>query len=304
MTLKIAVVTDDPGWHGKQLQAAFAARGVACQFSSLKQACIQTGRQVKVVLPGFESAHPDAVFVRGIPGGTLQQVVFHLNILHVLEAQGVPVYNSGRAIERSVDKAFTTACLAQAGIPTPATWVCADRSMAEAIHEQEAARGHRLISKPLFGSQGKGIVLVNTRFDLPDTDAIHNVWYLQRFIEQPDSQCSDWRVLVVSGVAVAAMRRSAPGWLANVAQGGSCHAAVPEGALKTLSEQAVACVGMDYAGVDMMRDAQGRWWVIEINSIPAWRGLQRVSARSIAAILAEDVLIKCCKKPPASEAMQ
>jgi len=303
MTLQVAVVTDDPGWHGKRLHEAFMARGVTCLFSSLTHARIEMDRQVQVVLPGFESGLPDAVFVRGIPGGTLQQVVFHLNVLHILQALGVRVYNDGRAIERSVDKGLTTARLSQKGIPTPATWVCAERPMAEAITERETASGHQLICKPLFGSQGKGIVLVKNRADLPDADAIHHVWYLQRFIEQSDDLACDWRVFVISGVAVAAMRRSTSGWLANVAQGGICHAAVPEGELKHLAEQAVACVDMDYAGVDLMRDALGNWWVIEINSVPAWRGLQRVTSVNIASVLADDLLMKC-RHSQACEALQ
>jgi len=298
MTLRVAIITDDPGWHGKRLREAFQARGVACLFSSLQQARIDLGQAVGVVLPGFESALPDAVFVRGIPGGTLQQVVFHLNVLHILKELGVRVYNDGRAIERSVDKAWTSARLSLAGIPTPATWICTDRAMAETVVQRETAAGHSLICKPLFGSQGKGIVRVAKGDDLPEADAIHHVWYLQRFIQQTDELACDWRVFVIAGVAVAAMRRSTSGWLANVAQGGTCQAALPEGELKQLAEQAVACVDMDYAGVDLMRDVQGNWWVIEINSVPAWRGLQRVTAVNIADALADDLLAKSRRVEP------
>lgn len=60
---------------------------------------------------------------------------------------------------------------------------------------------------------------------------------------------------------------------------------------------------MDYAGVDLMRDAQGNWWVIEINSVPAWRGLQRVTAVDIAEALADDLLNKCGSAQP-REALQ
>ncbi|AKH19260.1 ATP-grasp domain-containing protein [Sedimenticola thiotaurini] len=298
MTLRVAIITDDPGWHGKRLREAFQARGVECLFSSLQQARIELGRTVSVVLPGFEAALPDAVFVRGIPGGTLQQVVFHLNVLHILKELGVRVYNDGRAIERSVDKAWTSARLSLAEIPTPATWICTDRQMTESVVQREAAAGHALICKPLFGSQGQGIVRVTDCADLPEADAMHHVWYLQRFIPQTDQLACDWRVFVISGVAVAAMRRSTSGWLANVAQGGTCQAALPEGELKQLAEQAVACLDMDYAGVDLMRDVQGNWWVIEINSVPAWRGLQRVTAVNIADALADDLLAKVrCAEP-------
>lgn len=229
MTLRVAIVTDHPGWHGKRLREAFLARGADCLFTSLQQARIDMQGRVGVQLPGFESRLPDAVFVRGIPGGTLEQVVFHLNVLHILNDLGVRVYNDGRAIERSVDKALTTARLALAGVPTPATWICPERAMAEAVTRRVTAEGDPLLCKPLFGSQGKGIVLVNSFADLPEADAIHHVWYLQRFIRQADDQACDWRVFVINGVAVAAMRRSGSGWLANVAQGAVATQRCPKG---------------------------------------------------------------------------
>ena len=293
MKVRVAIVTDDPGWHGKRLRDAFIARGATCLFTTLQHARLEMDRPIRVVMPGFESGLPDAVFVRGIPGGSLQQVVYYLNILHILKTLGVQVYNDGRAIERSVDKCLTTARLVQDKIPTPPTWVCSERSMAELITARETDAGHSLICKPLFGSQGKGIVRIKDLRDLPTADAIHNVWYLQRYIEQAEGLACDWRVFVIAGVAVAAMRRSTNGWLTNVAQGGVCHAALPEGQLKQLAERAVACLDMDYAGVDLMCDAQGRWWVIEVNSVPAWRGLQGVTATDIATALADDLLRKC-----------
>ncbi|MDZ4099964.1 MAG: alpha-L-glutamate ligase, partial [Methylophilaceae bacterium] len=91
---KIPVFTDDPGWHGKRLQEAFAARGFETVFISLKDCVLDllSGRS-GVVIPGFEDALPDGVFVRGVPGGTLQQVIARLDILHALKMLGVLVYN-------------------------------------------------------------------------------------------------------------------------------------------------------------------------------------------------------------------
>src|SRR5207237_937721 len=66
----------------------------------------------------------DAVLARIIPAGSLEQIIFRVDTLHALEAQGVPVMNSPRAIERTVDKLWTTATLAQAGPPAPQTDVC------------------------------------------------------------------------------------------------------------------------------------------------------------------------------------
>lgn len=303
MSLCVAIVTDEPGWHGRRLRKAFAARGVDSRYVSLLHARIELGSSTRIVLPGFEDCLPDAVFVRGVPGGSLQQVVLHLNVLHALQGLGIPVYNDGRAIERSVDKSLTSLRLQQAGLPTPQTWVCSDAAMAKAITLRETRDAWPLVCKPLFGSQGEGIRLVRSVSDLPDAEAVDNVWYLQRFIGDHGAltgtedgsqwQVSDWRVFVIGGHAVAAMRRSAPGLLANVAQGGQCQAALVDGELRHLAEAAVACLDMAYAGVDLMRDIQGNWWLIEVNSIPAWRGLQGVTKVDIAARLADDLLGRC-----------
>ena len=168
-----------------------------------------------------------------------------------------------------------------------------DRAHALAITRHQTAQGKPLICKPLFGSQGEGIRLLRSIDDLPDDKSVSGVWYLQRFIGDPSGGASDWRVFVIGGRAVAAMRRSARGWRANVAQGGLCQAALPDGELRRLAEDAVACLEMAYAGVDIMRDPEGGWWLIEVNSIPAWKGLQVVCQLDIAASLADDLLSRC-----------
>jgi RimK family alpha-L-glutamate ligase len=289
---QIAIVTDDPGWHGRRLRLAFAARGADSHFVSLTRARLELDDEPRVVLPGFEHRLPDAVFVRGVPGGSLEQVVFHLNVLHALSDLGVPVYNDGRAIERSVDKGLTSLRLQQAGLATPPTWICSEREQVEQRLRRELALGHPLVCKPLFGSQGQGVRLVRSIEELPDAEAMRNVWYLQRFVGASLTQGCDWRVFVIAGRAVAAMRRSGQGWLANVAQGGRCQAALPKGELSRLAEDAVACLDMAYAGVDLIRDGDGRWWLIEVNSIPAWKGLQGVTRVDIAGALADDLLAR------------
>ena len=128
MSLRVAIVTDDPGWHGRKLRRAFASRGVDTRYVSLSGARLDLDGGAGICLPGFERTLPDAVFVRGVPGGSLEQVVCHLNVLHALSELDVPVYNDGRAIERSVDKSLTSLKLCRAGLPTPPTWVTSDRA--------------------------------------------------------------------------------------------------------------------------------------------------------------------------------
>lgn len=289
--MRIAIFTDLPGWHGARLRDAFAARGAETVLLSLRDCAIRlrTGAP-RLRLPGFGGDLPDAAFVRGIAGGTLEEVVFRLDVLHALEALGIPVYNNVRAIERSVDKSLTSFLLAQAGLPTPPTLITANPSEAQDWVRRQTARGHEVVCKPLFGSQGEGLVRLAHVAQLPEAEVVNGVWYLQRFVETAETGASDWRFFVIGGCVAATMRRSNSGWLTNVAQGGQCHAGVAEGAHKRLAEGAAATLGMDYAGVDLMRDRSGRWWVIEVNSIPAWRGLQGVCGADIALMLVDDLL--------------
>ncbi|MGR8930178.1 MAG: ATP-grasp domain-containing protein [Gammaproteobacteria bacterium] len=287
---RIAIITDDPGWHGKQLCRAFAEHSCAADYVSLTECRIQISGALPIHIPGFHDRLPDAVFVRGVPGGSLEEVVFYLDILHALKMLGVPVYNDGHAIERSVDKAMTSFLLQTAGLPTPTTWVVRDRDEALAIAERELEAGHYLISKPLFGSQGEGIRRIEKSTDLFWLTSSRGIYYLQRFIECDGVGYSDKRVFVVNGKTVAAMRRRGVSWLNNVARGASCEIIELSTEVIDLAVRAVEAVKMDYAGVDIIRDRNGDLYVIEVNSVPAWKGLQGVCGIDIAAYLAQDLV--------------
>lgn len=290
MTRRIVIFTDDPGWHGKQLKRAFAHRGYTADYLSLMDCRVDLGQASGVTIPGFEHALPDGVFVRGVPGGTLEQVTLRLDFLHLLPLLGVPVYNSVRAIEKSVDKAMTSLLLHRAGIPTPPTWVTESEAQARALLMREIALGHNLVLKPLFGSQGKGLMRLASPADLPPGEAYQSVYYLQRYIGGEAGAWEDYRVLVAGGASCAAMTRKGSSWINNVAQGAACQPAPLDPELSRLAEDATRALGMEYAGVDLMRDPEGRLCVLEVNSIPAWRGLQSVVKDNIAAMLVNDFL--------------
>ncbi|MGH8657362.1 MAG: ATP-grasp domain-containing protein [Gammaproteobacteria bacterium] len=289
---KIAVVTDDPGWHGRELQEAFAARGFLSCFLSLIQCRLDLShRLARIILPGFEETLPLGVFVRGVPGGTLEQVIHRLDVLHWLREAGVVVYNDGRSIERTVDKAMTSFLLKRAGVPIPETWVSESEHHARALLMSELSQGGRLVIKPLFGSQGERVALLQRPGDLPDPAAYGGVYYLQRFVPaEPGADCRDWRVFIIGGRAQAAMIRRSRHWVTNRARGGICELAPLDFELVGLAEAAARALDIDYAGVDLLRDKQGRYLVTEVNSVPAWRGLQEVCPFRIAERLAERFL--------------
>jgi len=292
--MRVAVLTDQHGWHGARLLEAFAARGAEARFLSLRDCSMRVqARNPEIVLPVFAGRLPDAVFVRGVSGGTLEEVVFRLDLLHALSALGVPVYNDGRAIERSVDKALTSFLLARDGLPTPTTLITSDRTEAMALAAKEQAAGRLLVCKPLFGSQGEGVVRIERPEDLPGPESVKGVWYLQRFVPSADLGASDWRLFVIGGRVVASVKRSSSEWLTNVARGGRCVAGVPERDVRRMAERASRILGMGYAGVDLICDRDGAWWVLEVNSIPAWRGLQSACGIDVAGLLADDLLRRC-----------
>lgn len=286
----VAIITDDPGWHGKQLCRAFSEHAFRAEYVSLTDCRIQLAGQLPIYMPGFTQNLPDAVFVRGVPGGSLEEVVFYLDVLHALKILGIPVYNDGQAIERSVDKAMTSFLLQNTGISTPMTWVLRDRDEALSIAERELANGHYLISKPLFGSQGEGIRRIEKSTDLLWLTSSQGIYYLQRFVECDGDGYSDMRVFVINGKAIAAMRRRGISWLNNVARGASCEVIELSSDMAELAVRAVSVLNMDYAGVDIIIDRHGNLAVIEVNSVPAWKGLQAVCGIDIAGRLVDDLI--------------
>jgi RimK family alpha-L-glutamate ligase len=288
---QVAICTDEPGWHGARLRSAFAARGVAVVYVPLRDCGFDLTRGANgIVMPGFAGKLPDGVFVRGVPGGTLEQVTFRLGILHALKALGIPVYNDAQAIERTVDKSMTSFLLHRAGVPTPPTWATESAAQARAVLRRESAAGFELVIKPLFGSQGTGLRRLAADMDIPGMELYRNVCYLQRYIDSGAGRWHDHRIFVVAGRAVAAMVRRGISWVNNVAKGARCEPLELTAELAQLAEAAARAVGAGYAGVDIVRDRDGRPWVIEVNGIPAWKGLQSVVGVDIAAALVDDFI--------------
>src|SRR5882672_5969963 len=259
--LRIAIMTDEIGWHTARLQKALRARGCSGRCVDLADCRIDTGWAWHgLVIPGFGRDLPDAVFVRGMAGGTFEQVTVRLGVLHALRELGVPVYNDARAIERSVDKSMTSFLLHLAGIPTPPAATTESVARARRVVMRAAAADQRLVLKPLFGSQGNGLVQVG-QVDgefaaLPPLAEYGGLAYLQHYVESAARPGFDWRVLVVGGRAVAAMRRVSKNWVHNVAQGAHCEPQPIVGSsmldIAEVAVQATAALDLDYGGVDLL----------------------------------------------------
>ncbi|MCX7187361.1 MAG: RimK family alpha-L-glutamate ligase [Methylophilales bacterium] len=293
--MRVPIFTDDAGWHGEQLKQAFAERGVEVIFVSLQSCSLDlSGTQAVVEIPGFEYGQlPKAVFVRGVAGGTLQQVITRLNILHILSMLGVRIYNDVKAIERTVDKAMTSFLLHHHGVSTPATWVCESRTQLAQIRLKSEKNKQQLVLKPLFGSQGKGVrkLLADDAMPVPMQQFVEGVYYLQHFIQSTEAP-HDYRVFVIAGQVVATMKRVGHDWVNNVAAGARCEAIEPNAILNQVALQAANALAIDYCGVDVIQAVGGEYLVLEVNSIPAWKGLQSVTDVNVAKLLVNDFLSK------------
>jgi ribosomal protein S6--L-glutamate ligase len=274
------------GWHVRDLRRAATGLGheaVVVDFCRVT-AGVAAGADS---LAGF-----GGVIVRTMPPGSLEQVVFRMDVLHRVQARGVPVLNPPAALEACIDKYLASARLEAAGLRVPPTVVC---QHAEDALEGFAALGGDVVVKPLFGSEGRGMVRVTD----PDTawrvfrtlERLQAVLYLQRFIPHPGW---DLRLLVLGGRVLAAMRRRANGgWRTNVAQGGTGEPVAVGRAESELALRAAAAVGAPVAGVDLLPGTDGTCYVLEVNAVPGWRALAPVTGIDVAAALVEFLASEC-----------
>jgi ribosomal protein S6--L-glutamate ligase len=276
--MRLAILSAGDGWHVRDLlRAATALRHDAAAVDFRR---ISAG----VAATAGDLASFDSVLVRTMPPGSLEQVVFRMDILHRLQARGVRVLNPPAAVEACVDKYLASARLEEAGLRVPPTIVCQN---ADAALEAFAALGGDVVVKPLFGSEGRGMVRV-TDPDLAwrtfrTLERTQSVLYLQQFIRHPGW---DLRVLVLGGRVQAAMRRWANGgWRTNVAQGGRAESVRVTPEEEALALRAAAAVGAPLAGVDLLPGAGHEWYVLEVNAVPGWRSLASVTGVDIASLI-------------------
>jgi ribosomal protein S6--L-glutamate ligase len=280
--LHIALLANPKSWYRRDLERAARERGhrvISLPFERLR-AHVDSG---KTGVWGTESelSAVDAVIVRTMPPGSLEQVVFRMNLLARLEARGVQVVNPPRAIECAVDKYLTTARLVDAGLPVPTTIVCENAEGALEAFEQ---LGGDVVVKPIFGAEGRGILRVSD----PDLalrtfrtlERIGAVLYLQRFVEH---EGFDLRVMVLDGRVLAAMRRRSPhDFRTNVSRQAQAEPVELNHREREWALRASAAVGTRIAGVDILYDRSGAGYVIEVNGVPGWRALARVAKCDVA----------------------
>ena len=287
MTLRIGILSSQLGWHARALHEALLERHVTPLFFPITRLAAWIGGRAHLEVHQERLEDCQAILVRTIPIGSLEQIIFRMDALHRLEDLGIRVLNPPSSIERTVDKYYTSYLLADAGIPTPRTFITEDFEQAMLPFPEMGD----VIVKPLFGSEGKEMLRVtdeDTAYRLfRHFELCRYIFYLQQYIPHADQ---DIRAFVIGGRVVAAMRRRGEGWKTNYSKGARVEPLQLSDELQELSVRAARLVGTEYAGVDLLPAEDGCLHVLEVNSIPGWRGLRKTTSADIAGLIVEHVL--------------
>jgi len=288
--MRVGVVTRNANsWCSRRVIEAFEARGVSTVNFSLPEVRARVGFKPEAEVRGIDLRTLDGILVRPIGPGSLDEIIFRVDLLHRIARLGVPVTNSPSAIERAADKYFTLTLLEDAGVPVPRTVVA--ESLREALAGFDELGG-AVVLKPIFGSRGLGVTKVEDREVVGRLCRLlnfnHLVLYLQEFISHGNK---DIRCFVIGGRVLAAIVRRARGWKTNVSQGATPIPYKPCGEVVDLAVRAAEAVGCEIAGVDLMEGERGLL-VHEINSQPGFRGLQTATGVDIVGEMAEYVIEK------------
>jgi len=267
------IITPNPNDPEVQLLTnEFNKRGYEVQYF------IPSTIKVKVNISKFEdqfiNLEPKRILVRGFGANVTQKIFFRLDILRAIEECGIRLINSRDSLEIASDKFLTSVFLEKHNIPTPKTIVCEDPHDALQMYEE---LGRDVIIKPLFGSKGIGISRLNDRGFAENViltlGQLNEVFYLQEFIEHYNR---DIRIFVIGNEAIAGMYRVSDNWKTNVYAGAEVKPIELTSELKELAVKSAQVTKTEIAGVDILESEEG-YYVIEVNSIPGFTALQKVT---------------------------
>jgi ribosomal protein S6--L-glutamate ligase len=285
--MRFGILANPDSWYLRDLSRAAQQPGhevVGLAFDEMT-ASLVSGGELSIRTGDHRLSDFDAILVRTMPPGTLEQVVFRMDCLGRHEAAGGVVINPARAVEAAVDKFLTSAKLAQAGLVTPRTIVCQTADEAIAAFEE---LGGDVVLKPIFGSEGRGIArLTDEALALRAFKMLTQlgaVLYVQEFIEH---EGFDYRLLLIGDECLAMRRSNKLDWRTNVSRGAATEKLDPPPDLIDMARRAAHSVGALVAGVDILPARDGRLHVLEVNAVPGWKALARAHETDVAAMMLE-----------------
>lgn len=280
-------VSDPEDWTAKSLRTAFLKWGSEVDFLNFSLLSAFIGTEVKLTSCGVNLTDIDGLVVRDLGRGKPADVAFRFEMLQALFDLGIPVINPPDAIARAANKLGTTLALERAGVPTPATTVTS--SLKAAV--EFIAKYKKVVSKPLFGYKGRGIVLLTEEDGtvLRTTLESKGIVYLQEFIHLDNPR--DIRAFVVNGEVMGAIYRVAPvgAWISNLAKGGKAEPCKVTDELRDLAVRACRAVGAVYSGVDLLETSEGLK-VIEVNGTPSGKGIYDALGVNVTEAIANYVI--------------
>ncbi len=269
--MRFGILCSEESWYFRDLRRAAGADYELSPLAYDRLAAPLGDHSTAILAAGHELQSFDAVLVRTMPPGTLEQVVFRMDVLGRLEAAGGTVVNPPRALEAAVDKYLSLVKIQLAGLPVPRTLCC--QTVGDAMTGFEQLGGD-VVVKPLFGSEGRGITRVSDEalalraFKL--LAQMGSVIYLQEFVAH---EGYDVRVLLIGEEAYAVRRSHSQDWRTNVSRGATCEAIQSSHRQLEMARAAANAVGATVAGVDILRAPDRNEYVIEVNAVPGWKAL-------------------------------
>ncbi len=292
--VSIGILTRNPSsYSSASLLSAFRKLGVRGVPLRFRRFTARVGFKPYIVIDGVDVlSETDLLLVRPIGKDTLDKIIFRMDVLYRLSRLGLPVVNDPNTIEKCVDKYRVLTILEEAGLPVPRTVV--SESIPPCL-EAVSSFGQAVL-KPIFGSRGLGVArLVDveaSRTIFRGLQVAGTVIYVQEYVEHGTH---DYRVLVVGGRIVGAMKRVSDGWKTNITQGARAEAIRLDEETAELALKACEALGCEIAGVDILMNPEGEPYITEVNSQPGWRGLQSVTSKDIAMEIAKYLVSKARK---------
>ncbi len=303
MTIRLGILGSAAGPYVQDLVRACDQVGVKVEqigFPDLQTqiACGETlsGQSLCVRTPIVQLNELDAVIVRTMPLGSVEQIIFRMDCLHALQARGIPVINSPRCLETSIDKWLTLQRLSERGLPIPPTIACQNRDSALAAFEQ---LGRDVLLKPLFGGEGRGIIRLQDADlawrALSTLSQLGHILYLQQYVPNFGY---DIRVLKV-GARLLSIRRTAQAgsFRTNVSLGGIAEPVTLSDYQRDLALRAAEAVDGDVVGVDILPAQDGRDYLLEVNAVPGWRGVAASLNCDVARLIVDYVVERVAASP-------
>ena len=303
--MRLAVLCSPESWYLRDLRRAAAGRhevvavaypqmtaSIATPSDDLAEPTLAEPARggCRVLSAGLPLDAFDALLVRTMPQGSLEQVVFRMDALARLAAAGPLIVNPPRSIEIAVDKFLTSALLVAAGLDHPPTIACQTADDAMLAFE---TLGGDVVVKPLFGGEGRGIARVNDEAIalrvFKTLAPLGSVLYLQQFIPHDGY---DLRVFLLGARAFGMKRVNATDWRTNVSRGATTEPAELDAELVDLARRAATATGAMMAGVDILTGRDGRRYVIEVNAVPGWQALSRTLNVDVAAMVLDELALR------------